>query len=133
MFAADSSVAIASTLAAHAFHGGALAAVLSHRPVLAGHAAFETLSVLTRFGPDRLLPRTAALTLADNFGEPCWPTLKGTKRVYALLGEHNIVGGAVYDALVAQAALDNARTLLSLDRRAEATYVAVGVQFELLV
>mgnify|MGYP001588095489 CR=1 FL=1 len=71
--------------------------------------------------------------LADNFGEPCWLTARGTKRVYALLGERGIVGGAVYDALVAQAALDHDRTLLSLDRRAEPTYVAVGVRYEMVV
>lgn len=43
-----------------------------------------------------------------------------------------IVGGAVYDLLVALAAGDADATVLSLDRRASATYEAAGIGYELL-
>ena len=47
-YAVDTSVALAALDSAHAAHAGSLAAVRAHRPALAGHAAFETFSVLTR-------------------------------------------------------------------------------------
>lgn len=41
-------------------------------------------------------------------------------------------GGAIYDALVAASAKHAAATLLTRDRRAVATYEAIGVRYELL-
>lgn len=41
-------------------------------------------------------------------------------------------GGAVYDALIAAAALEADARLLSRDERAARTYAAIGVQFELV-
>lgn len=131
-FAADSSVAVAATIHVHEFHSIALPVVLDRRPILAGHAVFETLSVLTRLVGTRLSPSLAASTLSANFGEPCWLTAKGSRRVFGLVGERGLAGGAIFDALVAQAALDHDRVLLSLDRRAEATYRSIGVRFEIL-
>jgi hypothetical protein len=50
--AVDTSVAVAALDAGHAAHALCRHAVLTRRPGLAGHAAFETLSVLTRMpGP----------------------------------------------------------------------------------
>lgn len=133
MHAADTSVAVPFCQIGHESHDVAVAAVAEHRPVLAGHAAFEGFCVLTRLPQsNRLSPESASTILRRNFGEPCWLTVDGSERVYALLSEGAIAGGAVYDALVAQAALDHERTLLTLDRRAAATYRAVGVDFELL-
>jgi len=43
-----------------------------------------------------------------------------------------IVGGAVYDAVVAATALRHGLTLRSLDRRATPTYDAVKVAYELI-
>ncbi|MBO0760460.1 MAG: hypothetical protein J2P40_04210 [Candidatus Dormibacteraeota bacterium] len=40
--------------------------------------------------------------------------------------------GAVYDALIAAAALEADARLLSRDERAARTYAAIGVQFELV-
>ena len=44
----DTNVAVAALDAAHGSHSECLAAVRQLRPALAGHAAFETFSVLTR-------------------------------------------------------------------------------------
>jgi hypothetical protein len=71
--------------------------------------------------------------LHRGFGDPCWITSEGSGRVFRLVAEHAIAGAAVYDALVAQAALDNDRLLLSLDRKARRVYEAVGVRYELLI
>ena len=101
--------------------------------MLAGHAAFEAYSVLTRMPVGRRLgPSDAATALERNFGAPCLLGVRETQALLSRLGELGVVGGAVYDALVAEAARVHGRTLLSLDWRAERTYRAVGVEFELL-
>lgn len=43
-----------------------------------------------------------------------------------------IGGGAIYDALIAESARLAGATLVSADRRAAATYAAVGVEVEFL-
>jgi hypothetical protein len=43
----------------------------------------------------------------------------------------SIAGGAVYDALVALAALANQMVLLTRDARALSTYAAIGVRIEM--
>ena len=43
-----------------------------------------------------------------------------------------IVGGAVYDALVAEAARVHQLVLISCDRRAVLTYQAMGTRYELV-
>lgn len=43
-----------------------------------------------------------------------------------------LAGGAIYVALVAATALHARATLLTRDRRAAATYEAVGADFELI-
>ena len=66
-WACDSSVAVAALDGSHVFHEPCRAAVLTRRPELAGHAAFETYAVLTRLPlPLRMSPRqvTEALQLA---------------------------------------------------------------------
>ena len=50
----------------------------------------------------------------------------------ATLVDAGIAGGAVWDGLVALAALDAGARLLSLDRRALPTYRALGADVELL-
>jgi predicted nucleic acid-binding protein len=43
-----------------------------------------------------------------------------------------LIGGAVFDGLIAATARDAEATLLTLDQRAARTYQAVGAAFELL-
>ena len=49
-----------------------------------------------------------------------------------LASESGIAGGAIYDAVVAATAREARVTLLTLDRRAVATYAAVGADYELV-
>ena len=112
-WAVDTSVAVAALDQSHEFHAVCRAAVLAHRPALAGHAAFETFSVLTQ-----------------GFPEHCWLDARRQTALLARLGEMGLAGGSVYDALVASAAMAHGRRLLSRDQRAERTYQLVGVDYE---
>lgn len=135
MIAVDSSVAVAALLTAHASHDQARQLVVASRPRLVAHAAFEAYSVLTRLPlPDRLAPRAARALLDRAFpSNPFVLRAARLRRLLALLAELGIAGGAVYDGLVAGTAKDHGAELVTLDRRAQPTYSAVGVTFRLLV
>ena len=53
-------------------------------------------------------------------------------RLVQLLAERGIGGGSVYDALIGLTAKRAGATLLTRDLRARATYLAVGVEHEVL-
>lgn len=132
-YAADTSVAVAALDATHAAHDACRRLVQAHRPALAGHAAFETFSVLTRMpGPLRVDPPTAADIMSRVFPETVWLTAAQSSALLARLGPAGIAGGAVYDAIVGAAAHVSGRTLLTRDRRATSTYALLGIPFELV-
>jgi predicted nucleic acid-binding protein len=129
----DTSIAVALVVADHEHHGTTVAALAARRLGLAGHAAFETFSVLTRLPPPaRRSPGAVARLLAFNF--PATRALGGPAAADLLdrLGPLNLSGGAVYDALVAAAAAEHGMTLVTRDRRALGTYRALDVDVELL-
>ncbi|HET8617419.1 MAG TPA: type II toxin-antitoxin system VapC family toxin [Acidimicrobiales bacterium] len=129
-WACDTSVAVASLDATHQAYPLCRRVLLDHRPALAGHAAFEVYSVLTRLPPPlRLTARQAQQVLAAAFPEQCWPDHDTARALRDRLGDLGIVGGSVYDALVAEAARAADRTLLTRDRRAERTYRSLGVTY----
>ena len=132
-FAVDTSVAVAALDASHAAHLVCRAAVRARRPGLAGHAAVETYSVLTRMpGVAALDGPTAASVLRQAF-----PTVHGlapgaAQDLLGRLGTLGVVGGAVYDALVGEAARTNGCRLLTRDHRARRTYELLGVDHEMV-
>ena len=131
-WACDTSVAIAALGPAHEARSTCRQALVELRPALAGHAVFETYSVLTRLPiPLRLSSDQAASVLAAAFPGDCWLDVAATRDLRERLVALDIVGGSVYDALVGQASVTNGRTLLTRDRRAERTYraLAVGSRF----
>ena len=96
---------------------------------LAGHALAETYSVLTRLpGDARLSGGDAARLLVSRFGAPLVLSAKAGRRLPDVLARLGIVGGAVYDALVAMAALEHGAQLAIRDGRARDTYERIGVQ-----
>lgn len=117
----------------HDYHARTAKHVRGKRLGLCGHASFETFSVLTRLPPPlRRPPAVVAAILRSTF--PCSQFL-GPSAAAALareLGEKDIAGGAVYDALVGATALEHGITLLTRDARASETYLRLGVDFELL-
>lgn len=129
----DTSAAISLSVADHVHREDTASAVAGLRIGLAGHAAFESFSVLTRLpGAARLKPEAASRLLAANFpftrhlGVPVASTL--LPRLLAA----GVSGGAVFDALVAAVAVEHGVTLLSRDRRALRTYRELGAQVLLL-
>ncbi|MBA3797454.1 MAG: PIN domain-containing protein [Chloroflexi bacterium] len=129
----DTSVAIALALADHEGHVSTMAAVEGERLGLAGHAWFETYSVLTRLPPGaRRSPGDVLILLEHDFPATRFldePTATRLRQDLARLG---IAGGAVYDALVAAAAVHHGMKLLSRDRRAVAVYEALGADVTLV-
>lgn len=129
----DTSVAVALTVADHEHHEATSAALAGRRLGLAGHAAFETFSVLRRLPPpSRRTPTTVSHALAVSFPHS---RFLGPDRSAELLGElaaAGIAGGAVYDALVGAAAAEHDLILATRDRRAVDAYRAVGARIELV-
>ena len=131
--AVDSSVAVPALDPSHAAHRACRSAAMRYRPALAGHAAFETFSVLTRLpGAARVEASTAAEILRLAFPERCWLSAGQHEALIERPAELEIVGGTVYDALVAEAARVDGRILLTRDERARRTYERIGVRFEIV-
>lgn len=129
----DTSVAVALAVAEHEAHGPTVNALRGRTIGLAGHAWFETFSVLTRLpSPVRRRPSEVARLLAHNFPESRFLDVKGQQGVTTRLAELGIAGGSVYDALVGAAARHHSLPLLTRDRRALDTYRALGVDFDFL-
>jgi predicted nucleic acid-binding protein len=129
----DTSVAVALLVADHVQHAATTAAVGRRSVGLAGHAAFETFSVLTRLPPPaRRTPRAVAELLHANFPESRFLSAAAARRLLRELATAGIGGGAVYDALVGAAAAEHGAVLATRDRRAVETYRTLGVQLEIL-
>jgi predicted nucleic acid-binding protein len=102
--------------------------VRHHHGVLAGHAAFETLSVLTRLPGSRKLGNQTAHRLIDaNFGAPRVLSASEQRVLLGRLATTPIEGGSIYDALVGWAAVSASLPLITADRRALPTYRELGV------
>lgn len=129
----DTSVAVALTVADHEHHETTFAALGERRLGLAGHAAFETFSVLTRLpGPARRTAATVARLLAGSFPHTRYLGAEAAAALLADLGASGIAGGAVYDALVGACANEHRLALATRDRRALETYRALDVRVELV-
>ena len=129
----DTSVAVALALADHADHASTSRAVGRRRLGLAGHAAYETYSVLTRLpAPARRTPATVARLLAASFPATRHLSATDAGTLIASLAAHGIAGGSVYDALVGATAVEHSLPLATRDRRALDTYRALGVRVEVI-
>lgn len=130
----DTSVAVALVVADHAQHAPTIKAIGHRRLGLAGHALFETFSVLTRLPPPaRRPPAVVARLLAENFPENRFLSPKNAAKLIELLGRAGISGGSVYDALVGATAVEHGLTLATRDERALVTYRALEAQVEVLI
>jgi predicted nucleic acid-binding protein len=129
----DTSVAVALVVADHDHHVETISAVRGRRLGLAGHAAFETFSVLTRLPPPaRRTPATIARLIAQTFPETRFLGAGAAESLLTELRTAGIAGGAVYDALVGAAATEHRLPLATRDRRALDVYRALDVDIELL-
>jgi predicted nucleic acid-binding protein len=129
----DTSVAVPLVVADHEHHESTTAALAARRLGLAGHAAFETYSVLTRLPtPARRTPAVVEHLMEVNFPATRHLSAGVAASIVARLAGEGIAGGSVYDALVAATALEHRLVLATRDRRALDTYRAFGVAVELL-
>ena len=127
----DTSAAIALMVEDHEDHVATLEAVRGRRLGLAGHAWFETYSVLTRLpGARRRSPTDAARMLAHDFPVSVFLGEDEAVELGHELARLAVSGGAVYDALVAAAARQHGGRLVSGDTRARPVYDALGVAIE---
>ncbi len=133
-FLVDTSVAVALTVADHEHHDRTFAALGDRRLGLAGHAAFETFSVLTRLPtPARRTPAIVARLLVASFPHTRFLGARAAESLLAELATSGIGGGAVYDALVGACAIEHGLVLATRDQRALETYRALDVRVELVV
>ena len=90
---------------------------------LAGHAAFETFSVLTRLPTcGRLSPAAATELIASNFPHTRFLSPKAAGNLLASFSTRTIAGGSVHDALVGAVTAEHGLSLATRDQRAVATY-----------
>lgn len=125
--AVDTSVAVPHLLNSHAEHDMVRAALAQHRPCLTSHSLAETYSVLTRLpGDARLEPAGARDLIQSNFPVVAELPSATAQQLHTILSVHLISGGAVYDALVALAAVHADLPLATRDARAVPTYAKLG-------
>jgi predicted nucleic acid-binding protein len=129
----DTSVSVALVVADHERHATVLDAIGHLRLGLAGHAAFETFSVLTRLPPPaRRSPAAVQRLLQQNFPATRFLPADAAADLFDELATLGLAGGAVYDGLVAAAARAHSAELATRDLRAADTYRALGVRIQFL-
>ncbi len=130
---ADTSVAVALCSADHPRHRAAIRCV-GDRPLgLAGHAWFETFSVLTRLPPPgRRSPQDVISMMRENFPETVFISAAEQHSFTLELPSLTISGGAIYDALVALAVRKSGASLITADRRALPTYRLIDIPVALI-
>ena len=133
MKAADTSVVVAAFASWHEQHVPARRALDSGLR-LVEHCALETYSVLTRLpAPHRVSGAIAREFLRSRFTRPYLRLSVPAYKAFVLgLPDHDVTGGAAYDALVAATAADCGADLVTCDRRALPIYERYGVRTSLL-
>lgn len=133
VIAVDTSVAVPLVVSTHRAHPAVVEWWNGRSVALSGHALVETYSVLTRLPGDvRLTPADAATVINERFVDPLVLPETDAARLPELLAAQGIAGGAVYDAIVALAAVRNDCVLATRDGRATGTYQAVGATVEVV-
>jgi len=134
VIAADTSVVVAAFASWHEGHAVARRTLQERSVRLPGHVLIETYSVLTRMPPPfRAAAPVVAEFLQRRFPDPPLVLPPVAHRSLAQrLAERGVTGGAAYDALVAATTAEAGALLLSRDRRAVATYEALGAPYDLI-
>lgn len=130
---ADTSVAVALMVSDHEYYEATIAALDGRVLGLAGHAAFETFSVLTRLPPPaRRSPAIVSRMMTTNFPLNRFLSAEATVALFERFSDGKIAGGAVYDALVGAVAMEHGHALITLDHRARGTHRVLGLAIELV-
>lgn len=130
---ADTSVAVAVVAEDHDHHLATLRAIGDRSVGLAGQAAFETFSVLTRLPPPaRRSPDAVHRLIRANFPVIKHLTPSVAEALLPKFASLGIAGGSVYDALVGASAAESALVLLTRDARAIPVYRMLQVDIEVI-
>lgn len=133
LLALDTSAAVPLLIASHSAHEEVVDDVRGADLRLTGHSLAEVYSVLTRLPSDaRLAPADAADLIEANFGPALLLPAPQARSAHRRLAAAGVVGGAVYDGLVALAAIAHAADLCTRDARAVSTYRALGVRHRIV-
>lgn len=125
----DTSVVVPLLVQTHEDHATAVRALGRRQPVLAGHSLAESYSVLTRLpGSARIAPADAVRLLDESFPAVVLVDSESQTAIHRILAGLGIRGGAVYDGLVALAAVQHELPVLSRDARAQGTYRSLGAE-----
>lgn len=126
----DTSAAIALVHPGHEHHLAVMSHAAGRTLGLAGHAEFETYSVLTRLPPPQRLSSAAALRLINtNFPHTKHLSAPHAASVLKAIASAQVAGGSTYDALVGLVTRHQGLELLTCDARAIQTYRALQVDF----
>lgn len=129
----DTSVAVALVVADHVHHANVTRMLRRRRLGLAGHAAFETFSVLTRLPPPaRREPKVVDDVLRAGFPATRFLGADDAAVLFRRLASLGIGGGNVYDALVGAVAVAHELPLATRDTRAVDVYRALDVDVMLI-
>lgn len=133
MMVADTSVMVAGFASWHEHHRSARAAMTKIHTAI-GHCLWETYSVLTRLpSPHRASSSIVADFLNAHFQhDPLILPAHAQRSWLARMPSLGVDGGSVYDAIVGCTALHHDAQLLTLDTRAEPTYLKTGVRYKYL-
>ena len=128
LLAVDTSVAVPLLIATHPEHARIARWARGRDLALCGHAIAETYAVITRLpGDNRLSAADAATLIDENFPVLLALSASDARNAHRKLADKGLVGGAVYDGLVALVASRHRATLVTRDARARGTYEALGV------
>jgi predicted nucleic acid-binding protein len=129
----DTSVVIAGLSNWHADHRVCRSGLLRIH-WLPAHVFGESVSVLSRLPHGRAISVSDAVGLVRQLADGRIRQLRGDRYLLALtaIGSAGLGGGAVCDAIVGATAREHDATLLTLDRKAQRTYLAVGASFDVL-
>jgi len=135
MEVADSSVIINAALGIDPVSVTHCRDVIANSRVAIAHTLAESYSMLTRSpAPFRLSPMQAWRLLDAAFpDEPLTLSGEGYRQVLHLVADRGIVGGAIYDLLIAKTAVEADARLVFRDRRAAGNYALVGASFTLIL
>ena len=129
----DTSAALAFVDAESPFHQYSWDIARTRARGLAGHAAFEFLSVLTRLSlPKRLQGPDELRLMRSEFPENRFLPAESMDSLLDEFARVGVTGGMVHDGLVGACARHHGLELVTCDRRAKETYRLLGVRYHLL-
>ncbi len=125
----DTSAIIAAVLEGATAQSECARAIRESRAWAAGHAWFESVSVLTRMPSDvRLSPADAHSTVERAVEGTRLLSVKEQNQFRNWLATSEVAGGAIYDALVGWVAKAADVPLITRDQRALPTYRRLGIE-----